>query len=258
MKTTSILLAGVALVAVAAAAVVIANPFASVKDSYFYPDTDRLHTVPANLVIVRPTHFPHEDAKIRHYHVDDSLARTVGRNASFRDMMAEAYDCPPAKIVLPPDAPTGGFDFLVTTDKNVRDHLRAAIKKNLNYTAQRETQDTDAWVLTVNDPSLPGMTVSDENEKDGYALKDGQVRILHQQMSDMAQGLAQGLGKPVLDATGLTNYYDYSVVWNDQIQKGMDKGTWSLPGARKVLATLGLGLEATNAPIDMYVVSRTP
>jgi uncharacterized protein (TIGR03435 family) len=258
MKKTSIILAGIALMAVAATAVVFANPFSRVKDSYFYPDADRLHSVPAGLVILRPTHFPHEDAKIRHYHVDDSLARTVGRNASFRNMMAEAYDCNPAEIVLPPDAPQGGFDFLVTTDKHVRDHLRTAIEKNLNYTAHEETRATDAWVLTVNDPSLPGLTLSPDGEKDDAALKDGRVYLTHQQSSDIAHGLAQGLNRPVLDETGLTNYYDFSIVWNGNIQRAMDKGALDLQGTRKVLATLGLAIEATNAPMDVYVVTRTP
>jgi uncharacterized protein (TIGR03435 family) len=66
-----------------------------------------------------------------------------------------------------------------------------------------------------------------------------------------------GLNKPVIDQTGLTNYYDFSVVWNEAINKSMHKGTWHLDGARKALAGWGLGLEATNLPLDMYIVTHT-
>jgi hypothetical protein len=63
-------------VAVAAVAMVIGNPFSRVKDSYFEPDKDKLRQVPANLLVVRPTHFPHQYGKKRHYYEDDELART--------------------------------------------------------------------------------------------------------------------------------------------------------------------------------------
>jgi uncharacterized protein (TIGR03435 family) len=255
MKKTMII-AGIAIVAAVAVAMVVKHQSAQVKDSYFEPDKDRLREVPANLVVVRPTHFPQADGKINHYWVDDSLARTVGRDASFRNMMAEANDCNFTRVILPPDAPSGGYDFLVTTSGQVRQHLRSAIQKQLGYTAHKETRDTDVLILTVDDASLPGLTVSAADEPDGASLKDGKLYLRHEQMDTIVDGLAHGLNLPVLDETGLTNYYDYSVVWNDDVNKRMHEGGWHLDSARKVLAGWGLGLEATNVPLDMYVVEK--
>lgn len=244
--------------AVAAAATVVENQMAQVKDSYFEPDKVDLRQQPADLVVVRPTDFPQAEGKICHYHVDDSIARTVGRNASFRDMMAEAYDCNFSRVILPPDAPPGRFDFLVTTSGHMRQHLRAAIQEELGYTAHRETRGTDVFILKVDNSSLPGLTESTADESDDVSYKDGKLYFTHQQISSILDGLSMGLNKPVLDQTGLTNDYDFSVVWNDDIDKSMHKGTFHLDGTRKVLAGWGLGLEATNMPLDMYIVTRTP
>lgn len=242
------IIAGVAAVAAAATA--------QVNDSYFTPDKDSLRQVPAELVVVRPTDFPQAEGKISHYHADDSLARTVGRNASFRDMMAEAYDCNFSRVILPSDAPTGGFDFLVTTSGQVRQHLREAIEKQLGYNAHSETRDTDVLVLNVSNPSLPGLTVSTADESSDVTYKDGKLYFTHEQISSILDGLSLGFDKPVIDQTGLTNYYDFSTPWNEAIDKAMHKGTWHLDGARKALAGWGLGLEAANMPLDMCVVTH--
>jgi uncharacterized protein (TIGR03435 family) len=252
------IIAGATLLATAMMAMVVEGQTAQVNDSYFDPDTDSLRQVPADLVVVRPTHFPQAEDKIRHYHVDDSLARTVGRNVSFREMMAEANDCNFSRVILPSDAPSGGFDFLVTTSGHVRQHLRKAIKEELGYTAHQETRDTDVFILKVNNSSLPGLTVSTAEESEDVSYKDGKLYMTHQQISSLLDGLSMGLNKPVLDQTSLTNYYNFSVGWNDEIDKSMHAGTWHVDGVQKALAGWGLGLETTNMPLDMYIVTPTP
>jgi len=244
------IIAGAAIVAMA----VMAR--AQINDSYFTPDKDSLRQVPAELVVVRPTDFPQAEGKISHYHADDSLTRTVGRNAPFRDMMAEAYDCNFSRVILPPDAPAGGFDFLVTTSGEVRQHLREAIKNELGYTAHSETRDTDVLILNVSNPSLPGLTVSTADESSDVSHKDGKLYFTHEQISSILDGLSLGFDKPVIDQTGLTNYYDFSVVWNEARDKAMHKGAWHLDRARTALANWGLGLETANMPLDMCVVTH--
>ena len=119
-KTNSTVAAGLAVLAIAVTIAVKHQP--AVKDSYFDPDTDKLRLLPNNLIVARPTHFPKSRAKMRHVHEDsESITRTLGRNVSLRDVIAEAYDCNPARVILPADAPKGGFDFLVTTGVTARD-----------------------------------------------------------------------------------------------------------------------------------------
>ena len=258
MKKTLTITIGLALLAAIAAAIIVEQPFSRVKDSYFTPDTDKLRQVPANLLVIRPTHFPHAYGKIRHYHEDEELARTVGQNVSFQMMMAEAYDCDFAQVVLPPGAPKSNFDFLVTRPGHVRRQLRTAIQKQLGYIAHRETQDTDALVLQVINPALPGLTPSADDENSDVNYKGGKLYFTHKQLDYIVDGLEQGLDKPILDQTGLTNYYDFSVAWNANVEKRMQDGSFSLDGTKKVLASWGLGLEATNTPLEMCVVEKAP
>jgi uncharacterized protein (TIGR03435 family) len=257
-KTKTTVTVGIAILMVVAVAMVVKWQFPQVKDSFFDPDTDKLRLLPANLVVVRPTHFPHSTSKIRHVHDDDGepITRTLGRDVSLRDAIAEAYDCNPARVVLPPDAPEGGFDFLVTTTADTREHLQAAIAKKLDYAAHRETRDTDVLVLKVEDSNLPGLTVSADGEKADAVYKDGKLYFKHQQLSVMLGGLSEGLKQPVLDQTGLTNCYDFSVVWNPAIQQKMQNGTFNADSVQKVLGGWGLRLEPDTAPVEMFVVEK--
>lgn len=254
MKKILIITIGIAVLAVAAVAMMAGRQ--AVKAVYFEPDTDKLRHVPANLLVIQPTRFPHEHGKIRHYHEGENLARTVGRNVSFQAMMAEAYDCNFAQVILPLGAPQGNFDFLVTRSGHVREQLRTAIQKQLGYTAHRETRDMDSLILTVNDPSLPGLTVSANNEDNDINYKDGKLYFTHKPFDYIVDGLSQGLDKPILDQTGLTNYYDFSLAWNPDTEKAMQHGMLDLDKTRNVIGQWGLGLEPTNVPMEVYVIEK--
>src|SRR5215469_16650205 len=169
MKKTLTITVGIAILAAGVVAMMTGHH--AVKDVYFEPDTDKLRQVPANLLVIQPTRFPHSHGKVRHYHENDRLARTVGRNVSFQSMMAEAYDCDFAQVILPPGTPQGNFDFLVTRSGHVREQLQAAIQKQFGYTAEHETRDMDALILKVSNPSLPGLTVSGSEENNDINYK---------------------------------------------------------------------------------------
>jgi len=229
-----------------------------INDSWFDSDTEELRQLPANLAVLRPTHSPNDYAKIRHYHENDSLARTLGRNVTLRQVIGEAYDCDPSRVILPPDAAQGRFDFLVTMSGDAREHLRNLIQTEFHYTARRETQNTDVFILKISDPALPGLVVNSANQSEDISYKDGKLYFIHEPISAIVNGLSLGLNTPVLDQTGLTNAYDFSVSWSMDVEKRMENGQFNLAGTRKVLAGWGLALESSNVPMDMYIVTHTP
>lgn len=258
MKKTPIAIAA-GLAVLAFLAVVCVTSLANhVNDSYFDSDTQELRQLPPNLAVLRPTHRAKDYAKIRHYQKDDSLARTMGRNVTLRQVIGEAYNCSPAQVILPPDAPDGRYDFLVTTSGDAREQLRKLIQTELHYTARHETQNTDVFILSVSNPALPGLAVNTADQSSDIIYKEGKLYFVHQPMGKMVEGLSQGLNTPVLDQTGLTNAYDYSVAWSMDVEKSMENGKWNLAGTRKVLAGWGLALESSNVPMDVYVVTSTP
>ena len=87
----------------------------------------------------------------------------VGRNVTFQMLMAAAYSYNPERIMLPAGAPTQNFDFLVTKAGDPREHLQSAIRKQLGYSADKETQVVPVLVLKVVNPNSDGLRISPDD-----------------------------------------------------------------------------------------------
>lgn len=242
---------GIAIVVVALAIAIKHYP-ARVKESWFNPDSDSLRHVPAGIVALRSTQFSHLAADMRHLHEDSSsVTRTMGRNIPLRNVIAEACDCTPSRVLMPPDVPWGGYDYLITTGPEAREDLRSAVERKLGYVAHRETRVVDVWALKVQDPNLPGLAASPDSELADEAVKDGKPYMIHQPLNAILDSLSQGIDRPVLNETGLTNCYDYSVTW-----KNVKDNAFTLATVKQVLAGWGLELEPATETIDMLIVTK--
>jgi uncharacterized protein (TIGR03435 family) len=259
-KTKTIVVVSVlAVVLVAAAVTVKMIWFSSVDDKSFQISQTRLRQAPANVVIVRATHFPDSPRKssppgYMQTTVKGAM-RVVGRNLTFQQLFATAYSYNPGRIALPPNPPKDHFDFLVTVPKDPMERLQLAIKKKLGYTAQKETRDTDVLALKVTDPNSPGLQVSTATRED-ISPRNGRLYLTHLQMSMLASLLEQVVKMPVVDKTGLKNVYDFSLAWDPQTQRKIESGTLDNETGRKILAEWGLGLEPDTASIEMLVVKK--
>ena len=246
--------------AVIAAAIVIKIHFFSVNDRYFQLNPTLLRRAPAGFVVVRTTHFagPGQRASRQTGIVDAGVNGgrwIVGRNVSLSLLMAVAYSQNPARIELPPNAPTNNFDFLVTVNKNSESSLQSAIRRKLGYVANRETRDTKVLALKVENPGLPGLTVSADG-RENVSPKGGRLYFTHMRLSSITDGLGSVLQTPVVDQTSLTNYYDFSVAWDAQTQRELQGGARARDLIEKILAGWGLGLEPDTASLEMLVVRR--
>jgi uncharacterized protein (TIGR03435 family) len=253
-KINSAVTTGVAILAALTVATGIKGQTNQIEDSWFA--ASNLKHAPANLVIVQTTQFPDAYGKIKERHDDDLLTRVSGRDVTLRDLMAEAYNTGPGQVVLPPDAANERFDFIVTAPGDVRQQLQSAIRNATGYTAHVETRETEVLKLKVEDASLPGMTTSPADEDEDMQYKDGTLYFKHKTPGSMVRGLEDGLGKPVLDETGLTNSYDFSVPWSAQTTQLMQTGSWHLENVQKVLHGWGLGLDSATESMDMLIVEE--
>jgi len=79
------------------------------------------------------------------------------------------------------------------------------------------------------------------------------------QMGILAQGLTQIVGRPVIDRTGLTGYYDYTLKWMPEPGLG-PPGPPVDPDAPNVFTAvqeqLGLKLESARGPVEVVVIDR--
>ena len=88
-------------------------------------------------------------------------------------------------------------------------------------------------------------------------------------MARIAQVLTQSVGRPVIDKTGLTGYYDFALQWMPQPGSGMPFQLAGAPPAAPPAAEpdgpnlftavqeqLGLKLESARGPVEVIVIDR--
>ncbi len=231
--------------------------FPSVKDAYFAVNYRSLQQVPAGMVVLRPTHYSFLK------HVDPMYApsphsRTnfwiVGRNAPLRDVIGMAYDENPSRVMLPIDAPKGNFDFLVTVNQKSRERLQAAIQRKFGFRAQKEMREAEVLALKVINPASPGLRVSDDGEKQGARLDVVTVHFVKAPVEGVLRVLNQFYRLSVVNKTGLTNSYDYSLVLPLSAQARLRDEAAMRVSAGAMIKDLGLGLEPELEPSEVLVV----
>jgi uncharacterized protein (TIGR03435 family) len=258
---TKALIAGLTLALLTATVIVKWLFFPGVKEDYFALNIRNLQQVPSGLVVVRPT-------RIGWSHFNGAISTTVpifgkpalrlmGRNVSLKQLIATAYGQNIERVALQADAPNTNFDFLITVRTNPHERLQQAIRKKLGFIANMESVDTDVLALKVENSDLPGLTVSGADKKQSVALKDGNRCFIHMQAGPFASGFEQTLGMPVVDKTGLTNFYDSCITWGPQVRQQLHDRPTSRVAVDKILDALGLALTPGVAPLEMLVVKRT-
>ena len=234
--------------------------FPSVNEKYFQTSAARLQQAPPGLVVVRPTHFsdsakrssPQNQFGYAGVNRTDSM---VGINVAFQNLIAAAYNFNPGRVALPSGAPKGNFDYLVTVTKDAQASLQSAIRRKLGYTAHVETRDTPVFALKVENPNSPGLKVSTAT-LENQTQKNGRLYFTHVTLAVVKENLEQILKTPVVDKTGLTNFYDFSLIWDAQTAKQIQSGTLDIETGKNILAEWGLGLEPDTETIDMLVVEK--
>jgi uncharacterized protein (TIGR03435 family) len=258
-KTTTLILIVVLVVVLVLAFGVKILFFPSVKDIYFATTQPALLRVPAGLAVIRPTHVPHHRESVIYANPQkgsgDPSWRMSGRNVPLQDLIATAYGETRGRVVMPDNAPTNAYDFIVTT-RDPRASLQKAIHDKLHYTGDWQTNDTDVLAMKIADPSLPGMTPSAPGEKRSPSVKNGKLTLYHMQIKDVTHPFEQFLKTPVVDETGLTNYYDATLVWNSSMGPRLGNPSTARPLVDKILQGWGLALEPDTASIQVLVVKK--
>jgi uncharacterized protein (TIGR03435 family) len=240
-RKKAVVICVVVLMLVALVFVLTKKSSSSVKDIYFVLDP----RTPPNLVIIRPAHFVMPDARGNYWHdfINNGKVSTYmsGRGVTLKGIISAAYGFDEPRIVFPPDFPAELFDFLVTVPDKEKEELQAAIKSKFGYIAHEEKRDTDVLALKVESPDLPGMQISTNNARSYRAGK-----LTHFRVGVVIWSLQNRLQQPIVDETGLTNFYDFN--WNFGVR---DK-----PTIDKHLASLGLGLEPKTKSLNVLVVEK--
>jgi uncharacterized protein (TIGR03435 family) len=198
------------------------------------------------IIILRPTQFSSMTGGA------SSGNKIVLKNVSLRLLLSMAYDpLDEYRMVLPSGQLNGNFDFMFTQSGSPIDALKSEIKKQFGLVAHQETLQTAVLLVKVTNPNAPGLKIADrrENQQEGNfrnaVFKGATIDSLRSWLEAITQ-------TPVIDQTGLTNYYDITVKWKPS------PGQSEADAIRQLLPDqFGLELVPTNMPIKMLVVTKT-
>ena len=198
-------------------------------------------------------------------------------NTTLRDLITFAYGIHPGQVI---GAPKWVEDerYNITAqpdgegapnDRQWRGALQKLLAERFKLKFRRENRELGAYVLT----QLPGgnklnRSGGDPNGLPGMFFKGaGVLPVINATMGDFA-GLLQAvvLDRPVVDRTGLTGRFDFTLQWlPDESQFGgrggqmaaqlQNAGGDSRPGLfTAVQEQLGLKLESTRTPVEVFVI----
>ncbi len=250
------------LLTVAVVAVVKMLFFPSIKDAYFAMDERSLRQVPAGTIIVRPTHFAFlkEKGILRAAapHGGNNDVWVMGRNVPLRDVMAVGYDWDQSRIVLPPDTSTRRFDFLMTGTSNQLTRFQTTIRSRLGYFGEVESRDTDVLALKIANAVLPAFTISGADEKRGVRFRPDTEKLYFTRLplSVIINVFGRFYETPMVDKTGQTNLYSFTMDWNSKTGQSFEERTMTHEKVEQIIGVLGLKLEPDKGPQKMLVVKK--
>jgi uncharacterized protein (TIGR03435 family) len=227
--------------------------YPTVRESDFQLNYQHFQNLQKNLLVVRPTHFTDGGGSFitsTQPKPGQYVMRMMGRNVSLENVMAAAYGCYPSRVVPPAIKPKTNFDYLVTVPSRQQERLQAAVKNKLGYAAHWEDRDTDVLLLETTTPNPPAFKLSTATI--GNVMPGRRkYQFTHMRPAALLGFLESNFHQPLLDRTGLTNFYDFSVEADWSGSNGPDRQQLDA-----VLGNLGLKLEPGTESIPMLVVEK--
>jgi uncharacterized protein (TIGR03435 family) len=171
--------------------------------------------------------------------------------AELRQIVGLAYGMQRVLVVGGPVwADADQFDIVAKTASpdatrdEIRRMLQSLLADRFHLVTRRETREILAYTLVVAKGG-PKLKKSDQDGQSGLADSVSaagvqQTEVKASPLRGLVNMLANTLGRPVVDGTGLTGNYDYTLEWGS-----------SLPAS---LAQLGLKLESKKTPVDVLAI----
>jgi bla regulator protein BlaR1 len=150
--------------------------------------------------------------------------------------------------------------------------VQALVVERFGLVFHRETKDLPIYALVVA-KNGPKLAASEPGTQNSMMMGRGKLEGKNMNLSALAKILTNPLGRTVVDRTGLTGDYNFTVEWTPDVNeaivpKGAPKGMPAeapkdtiLPPDGPSLFTalqeqLGLKLESRKGPVEMFVIDR--
>jgi uncharacterized protein (TIGR03435 family) len=194
-----------------------------------------------------------------------SLSRSHGQvtfeNVSLRECIAFGYDIGEGQdyaLQGPVWLDSVRFDVSAKTSpeasrEQITRMVRALLAERFRLKIHRETRELNVYVLLV---ARGGPKLSPASDKeDSFSFGPGRVSGKALSMVGLANRLSGRvfkLGVPVIDSTGLTGTFDFTLAWRPDDVRADDSAAASLFTA--IQEQLGLKLQRARRPVEIWVV----
>ena len=187
--------------------------------------------------------------------------RFTAGNASLKLLMVNAFDVLTFQIVGGPGwMDSDRFDIDAKTPDNISgkqgyEMLQTLLADRFQLKIHREMREMPIYTLVVG-KNGPKLNPAKEGERPMVSGR-GRGRMEFQKVSvqTLALNLAGNMDRIVLDRTGLTGDFDFTLEWNPDL--GQPDPDQSKPSIFTALTEqLGLRLESTRGPVEVLVIDH--
>jgi bla regulator protein blaR1 len=192
------------------------------------------------------------------------------RNGTLRGLIESAYDIRDFQIIGGPGwLDTDRFDVLARSEsdesqaprpgdmKTTRLKLQSLLADRFRLVVRHETRDVQEYVLGVDkDGAKLVAEKSATAPSSGIESTCGHMTGTGASMTNLTLYLSRQLRRPVVDATGLTEKYNFQLSWTPELAPCSESSENAPSLVTALREQLGLKLESAKGPVDVVVVDR--
>jgi uncharacterized protein (TIGR03435 family) len=196
------------------------------------------------------------------------------RNMSLKSCVQWAYQVKDYQVAGPDWIDSARFDINAKAGEPVKEEelrkmMQTLLAQRFKLVSHRETKELPVYILTVAKDGVKMQRSEGEGESSfGPAKGAGKLALVakHATISEFADLLSSPLQREVVDQTGLTEKYDFTIDLSRYLTPeagrkegeggGIERATVENAVAMGLREQLGLQLSPKKAPIDMIVVDK--
>jgi uncharacterized protein (TIGR03435 family) len=220
-------------------------------------NSELLQKIPPLLKIV-PTKFPNGGGGVSIDGPKSDEFKAIGLGYTIENLVETAHGIPSSRITFSTSLPKEKYDFIVTLPSGTRKSLQQEIQRQFGIIGKTEAIETNVLLLEIKNSNADGLRPAD-NSLSYTGDNPGKLCCTNQSLSVLANMLESRFRTRILDNTGSTNHFDFTVTWDEYGNKvGNQYPNYpNLAGLKQaLLEQLGLELVPSREPIEMLVVEK--
>jgi len=210
----------------------------------------KLDTWPAQ-VWIEPAKNPHWGNQLG----KDANGRLMGRNTPFSWLLRNAYGKTQVWMILPSDLTDDrSYDYMANLPQHSAEALQMEINKTFGVTVRPELRETNVLIVKIASTGIRGLRPPTANPTTELRAGTDTLTWFAEPLSTLDAFLEGFFQIPIIDQTGLTQKYNFTIQWDEQWWFHNRDNPEGLK--QKLLDQLGLELAPSREPIEMLVVEK--